>query len=264
MATGVLPVFLGKATKLIFLFNQLDKEYRATLHLGISTDTLDAEGTIIDKKKTDHLSEEQVIEAAMRYRGTYVQRVPEYSAVKIQGVPSYKLARQGKEVPRKQREVTISELTLEAIELPRVEIRMRCTSGTYVRALARDIGESLGVGAHLVQLERLACGDEFQLADSWTVETLQELYERQEALPSMDLLQVLKNLITLPLESRFIQRLQHGQPIPVTAACLDMALAGQAVGRWAKAVGQDDEVIAVGQLQRSDDEIRFFPTKLLI
>lgn len=173
LATGVLPVFVGKATKLIPIFEGLEKTYRATLMLGRTTDTLDAEGKVTAEADITGIETMAVREAVMSFEGPMEQLVPDFSAVKIQGRPAYKLARKGEKVAPRIRTVRMTGLEVEDVTLPHVTFRVTCSAGAYVRALVRDIGASLGVGAHLTALRRLDCGGLFTLENSSTLEQVE-------------------------------------------------------------------------------------------
>lgn len=157
-ATGVLPILIGKATRIAEYLLDWDKEYRAVLRLGETTDTLDATGTVLKRRALDGLSDHAIHEAVSAFRGRIHQMPPMYSAVKIQGVPLYKTARAGRVVERAAREVTVHRLEVEGIHGRDIELRVRCSKGTYIRSLCADIGEALQVGGHLLTLERTKVG----------------------------------------------------------------------------------------------------------
>ncbi|MFD1177239.1 tRNA pseudouridine(55) synthase TruB [Paenibacillus puldeungensis] len=156
--TGVLPLCLGRATRMVEYLQDLPKEYQATLVLGIATDTEDLSGTIIEEMENVVVSEEAVREILERFVGTISQIPPMYSALKQDGKRLYELAREGKTVERKPREVTIYELELTGFHPedphPRVSFRALCSKGTYIRTLCVDIGRALGVPAAMTQLKR--------------------------------------------------------------------------------------------------------------
>ncbi len=158
LATGLLILVLGKATRLAQYLIGDDKEYRGHLVLGISTDSQDAQGEIVDRRPIDSVTEERVAEVFARFQGDILQTPPMVSAIKKGGKPLYKLARKGKSVEREPRLVHIYELLLEGFDPPRVAFSVRCSKGTYVRTLCADIGESLGCGAHLGGLRRIRSG----------------------------------------------------------------------------------------------------------
>ena len=187
-ATGVLPVCLGKATKLCDMLTDKDKVYEAVLLLGISTDTQDISGTVLKEQETADLDESQVEEAILSFRGSYDQIPPMYSALKVNGKKLYELAREGKTVERKPRRVTISEIEILSMELPRARIRVECSKGTYIRTLCQDIGEKLGVGGCMEELIRTRV-ERFRLEDARTLQEIQELSDQgrlQEILIPVD------------------------------------------------------------------------------
>lgn len=158
MATGLLPLCFGEATKFSSYLLDADKSYIATARLGQVSDTGDAEGNIIQERPVPELNEVQIKEAMARFLGDIEQVPPMYSALKQNGQPLYKLAREGKTVERKARSVTIFDLELIEWNAPDLTFSVRCSKGTYVRTLAEDIGETLGCGAHLVMLHRTHTG----------------------------------------------------------------------------------------------------------
>ena len=157
-ATGVLPILVGRGTRIAEYLLEWDKEYRAVLRLGQTTDTQDATGTVLATHSTDGLTDDGIRAAIAPFRGRIVQTPPMYSAVKVAGVPLYKSARAGKTVEREPRTVEIYELDVLDIAGPDVTLRVRCSKGTYVRTLCADIGGALGVGGHLLSLQRTRVG----------------------------------------------------------------------------------------------------------
>ena len=172
-ATGVLIGLLGKATKISRFMIGLDKEYLFTVELGIETDTLDKWGKVLRVAPTDGIDVERIFDAAARFRGRYQQIAPSLSAIKHQGVPLYKLARRGLATPLKTRVVVIRDFEVTEIAQPFVTIRTSCSSGTYVRSLARDMGRFLGCGATVSSLRRLRIGG-FTLDDATPLRELVE------------------------------------------------------------------------------------------
>lgn len=155
-ATGLMVVLLNEGTKLSQYLMDGDKTYRATICLGIETNSYDADGEIVAQKPTEHLSVEQVRQALQLFRGTIMQTPPAIAAVKIDGKPAYKYARAGQHVQLKPRPVTIYSLQVLRVELPEIELEIHCSKGTYIRAIAHDLGQTLGVGGHLRQIRRTA------------------------------------------------------------------------------------------------------------
>lgn len=172
LATGVLPVCLGSATKLCDMLADRDKEYAAELLLGVETDTQDVTGQILARAQVN-VTESQVREAAASFAGEYWQVPPMYSALKVDGKRLYELARAGKEVERKARQVQIYELEILECDLPLVRMRVVCSKGTYIRTLCADIGERLGCGGTMQSLRRTRVGG-FSLEDACTLKQLQQ------------------------------------------------------------------------------------------
>ena len=175
-AEGVLPVCLGKATKVCELLTDKDKTYRAVLFLGQTTDTQDASGTVLETSDVSNLNESQVTEAVQSFVGEYAQIPPMYSALKVGGKKLYELAREGKTVERKARNVMIHSIKILRVDLPRVEMEVFCSKGTYIRTLCHDIGEKLGVGGCMESLLRVQVG-RFVLADSLRLSEIQKAKE---------------------------------------------------------------------------------------
>ncbi|MCP5165448.1 MAG: tRNA pseudouridine(55) synthase TruB [Pseudomonadales bacterium] len=177
LATGVLPLCFGEATKFSQFLLDADKAYQSTFVLGVATDTGDAEGQVLQTCDTAAMTESQVAAALQAFRGEIEQTPPMYSAIKHQGQPLYKLARQGVEVERKARTVVIQQLELLAFRggsRAEVDIYLECSKGTYVRSIAEDLGRALGCGAHVASLRRSKAGP-FSLADSVSLTTLEAL-----------------------------------------------------------------------------------------
>ncbi|MDE2215396.1 MAG: tRNA pseudouridine(55) synthase TruB [Candidatus Omnitrophica bacterium] len=173
MATGVLVILLGASTKLFDEFSAFDKSYRATLKLGLKTTTADITGQPLLERPYDGITEETVRRTFLQFTGDIEQKPPMVSAVKHQGQRLYRIARQGKTVAREARRVRIDELKILKCRLPDVEFFMSCSKGTYVRQLAEDVGEVLGCGACISQIERTKVGP-FDIKDSVTLENLNE------------------------------------------------------------------------------------------
>ena len=175
-AEGVLPVCAGKGTRLCDMLTDHDKTYRATLLLGVVTDTEDTTGTVLEEKPTGHLTEEEVREAIMSFVGDYDQIPPMYSALKVDGKKLYELAREGKVIERKARPVKIHEIVIESMNLPEVVMSVSCSKGTYIRTLCNDIGAKLSVGGCMKELLRTKVG-RFVLEETLTLSDLQKLKE---------------------------------------------------------------------------------------
>ncbi len=172
-ATGVLPVCLGKATKVCDLLTDKDKTYRCVMRLGITTDTQDMTGSIL-KERPVNVSEAVLRETILSFQGAYDQIPPMYSALKVNGKKLYELARAGREVERQPRRVYIEEIRILEAVYPEITMEVTCSKGTYIRTLCHDIGERLGCGACMKQLTRTRVAD-FQIADSLTLELISEI-----------------------------------------------------------------------------------------
>ncbi|MDF1816887.1 MAG: tRNA pseudouridine(55) synthase TruB [Verrucomicrobiales bacterium] len=189
MATGLLILVVGKATKLSELLMSEDKEYTGTLTLGQTTNTQDAEGVVEEEKEVPDFSNEEIEAVFNKFQGDFYQTPPMVSAIKKDGVPLYKLARQGKEVKRDPRFVHVYTHRIDGIELPKVDFTVKCTKGFYVRTYAHDIGQELGCGAHLSRLRRTRSG-RFDLEKAVTFEELKhgdrsEIVKKMLSLPDV-------------------------------------------------------------------------------
>ena len=174
MATGVLPVFVGRATRGVEFFEHAEKVYETLLRPGITTDTEDITGTVLTRQEVS-LTQQQVEDVLPKFRGEILQIPPMYSAIKVNGRKLYELARKGREVPREPRPVTIHELTFLGFENGAVRLRVHCSKGTYIRTLCKDIGASLGCGGCMEALRRVSAG-EYTAEDAVP---LQELLDAQ-------------------------------------------------------------------------------------
>ncbi|MCI8464832.1 MAG: tRNA pseudouridine(55) synthase TruB [Lachnospiraceae bacterium] len=215
-AEGVLPVCLGKATKVCGLLTDKEKEYRAVLLLGTETDTQDIFGTVL-KRSVLEVDEEAVREAIMSFVGEYDQIPPMYSALKVEGKKLYELARQGKEVERQPRRVTIYKIIIEEVKLPRVAMTIGCSKGTYIRTLCHDIGRRLDVGGCMESLVRTRVAD-FYLEHAKTLEEIEAMRNTgtlERAVTAVDTL-FLSYPAFLAAENEK-KRLYNGNPVRVEA-----------------------------------------------
>ena len=171
MATGVLPICIGNATRLSAFVLGGDKTYVMSARLGAETDTYDAEGDIVESRNFGNVTLENLRSVVAEFVGEIDQVPPMYSAIKKDGTPLYKLARQGKSIPREPRRVQVASLQLTSCEIPVFETRIECGSGFYARSLAHDIGKRLGCGAHMTSLRRERAG-EFHITDSLSLADL--------------------------------------------------------------------------------------------
>lgn len=213
-AEGVLPVCLGKGTKLCDLLTDKTKEYRAVLLLGRETDTQDLTGRVLAEQEVERSEEmgQAVTEAVMSFLGPYLQVPPMYSALKVNGKKLYELARAGKEVERQPRPVEILELEIEKLELPRVTMRVMCSKGTYIRTLCHDIGRKAGCGGCMESLVRTRV-DRFGIRESLRlseIESLRDLGELDRYVWPVDAVFAgLPGLVMLPAGDRLVH---NGNP----------------------------------------------------
>lgn len=174
-AVGVLPVCLGKGTKLCDMLTDRSKTYEVEMRLGITTDTEDLTGTILEEKNVS-MTAEQVQEVIGHFIGELDQIPPMYSALKVNGKKLYELAREGIVIERKPRKISIEQIQILDIQMPIVKMEVLCSKGTYIRSLCRDIGEELGCGACMASLKRTRVG-QFQLEDSFTLKEIEQLVQ---------------------------------------------------------------------------------------
>lgn len=252
LADGMLPICLGDATKLSAFLLDADKYYRFRVRLGETTATGDTEGEILQRRPVDGISAEQIREVLPQFFGEIEQLPPMYSALKHQGKRLYELARQGVEVEREPRKVTIHALELGEIDLPEFELSVHCSKGTYVRTLAEDIGEALGCGAHVTALRRTGVGP-YTGYPMHTMEALEAAAEQgSEALDAL-LLPIDTALTDWPavkVSADMAFYLKQGQPLLVPKAPTE---------GWVR-VYQGDDFLAVGQVQ---DDGRIAPKRLM-
>ncbi len=203
MATGVLPVCVGEATKLVQFLQAGEKEYLAEARFGISTDTLDATGQVTNERDASAITEAAVRAAAEKFVGDIDQIPPMHSAIRKDGKRLYELAREGIEIERDARPVRIYGITLESFENQIARLRVHCGKGTYIRSLASDIGETLGVGAHLISLQRTRVG-RFTIADAVSIEKIAEA-------PVIGLDQAVSDLPTISLSAEQARDVRDGK-----------------------------------------------------
>lgn len=213
-ATGVLPVLIGRGTRIAEYLVEWDKEYRAVLRLGETTDTQDATGTVLVSRENEQVTPEAIQEIVDRFRGPIEQVPPMYSAVKVGGVPLYKSARAGKTIARDARTIIIHTLEILAIQGRDVTLRIVCSKGTYVRTLCAEIGEALGIGGHMLALERRRVGP-LTIDHALTVDEVANRHavgRLGEDLLSLD--HVLDQLAIMVVDGQTADRIRHGVPVP--------------------------------------------------
>jgi tRNA pseudouridine55 synthase len=254
IATGLLPICLGEATKVSAYLLDADKGYRVTVKLGQKTTTGDIEGEVLESLPVPELSEAEVEKLLAGFVGEIDQIPPMYSALKRDGQPLYKLARQGIEVERKARRVTIYSIKLLAMRTDELDLEVLCSKGTYIRSLSEDIGEALGCGAHVAVLRRTLTGG-FKLVDAITLEQLEKMRDEGPA-------ETLDSLL-LPLDSA----LEEWPAIRLNSEMARYLCQGQAVlvpkaptSGLVKIYGDENEFLGIGHIL---EDGRVAPKRLL-
>lgn len=264
-ATGVLPVAVGKATKVIQFLKE-GKEYRATMRLGITTDTQDITGKVIAKSEEINVSEDKTREAFKDFLGKIEQVPPMVSALKVKGKRLYKLAREGKEIERPKREVEIYNLNLLKYKPPDITFEVSCSKGTYVRTLCHDMGKALGPGACLKSLVRTKSGI-FTLEESHTLEELRRMPDLEDILINLD--RALAHLPLVKVREKAGESLLHGGSIG-TSEILELTLPIRKEG-LVRVHNSKESLLAVaralfdiGDLRRIEKEIvAFKPVRVI-
>ena len=236
MATGVLPLVIGKMTRLCQFYEHSEKAYEGTIRLGFATDTYDSDGDAAGSPQEVKVTLEEIQSAAAGFLGNLQQVPPPFSAKKIKGVPAYKLARKKQDVELKPVEVEVKELTLLGLEGDTVQFRSRVSSGTYVRSIAHELGQKLGCGAHLAGLRRTAVA-EFLLQDAHTLEQVAEAVS-QGKLDEMFVhpRRVLPAIPCVTADEDTIGRIRHGRSIN---------LAEFSKSKWVKVFAGQSELICL-------------------
>jgi tRNA pseudouridine55 synthase len=243
-ASGVLVVLIGPAVRLSEYVSASDKRYQATVHLGSSTDTYDSEGRVTASTSLTNVSEEKFEEILQQYVGEIEQVPPPYSAVKVQGRKAYEIAREGEEVSLEPRIIQVYSLDLLEWDPPEVVIDVFCSSGTYVRSLANDLGNALGVGAHLVGLRRTKSG-RFTLRDAVPLRRLQESFTAGDwykyLIPAAE---ALADWPMIELDADQVELIRHGHRVP----------SDQGVKGWARGVSQQGDLVALLEADEASGE----------
>jgi len=236
-ASGVLVVLVGPAVRLSEFVSASDKRYQAIIKLGVSTDTYDAEGVVTRQSPVD-ITYEQIEEALKQFEGTVEQVPPAYSAKKINGKKAYELARKGEEVILEPKEIDVYHLELLEWDTPEAIIDVYCSSGTYVRSLANDLGDVLGCGGHLIGLRRTKSG-EFALRDAIPLRKLKESFSDGDwykyLIPAAE---ALSNWPSRELTFEEVDLVRHGHRIPVEEA-------PDEADQWIRAISQQGELVAL-------------------
>lgn len=216
-AEGVLPVCLGKGTRLCDLLTDKDKVYETVLLLGQTTDTQDVSGEVLNTGSTQHLTNSEVCKAVESFVGPYLQIPPMYSALKVNGKKLYELAREGKTVERKARPVEIKWIQILEVDLPRVRMEVECSKGTYIRTLCHDIGEKLGCGGCMESLVRTRV-ERFLIKDSLRLEEIERLKKEEQILEAViPVDQMFTSYKAAVVKDRWMALAKNGNVLPYQA-----------------------------------------------
>lgn len=253
LATGVLLICINRATRLASYFSSLDKEYKAVMKLGETTDTHDTEGNIIAQKDIGNISNTLIINVLKSFEGKISQIPPIFSALKHKGKPLYEYARKGIAISPEPRMVTVYNIELLKIEMPFISFKVRCSKGTYIRTLCNDIGEKLGIGAHLFELERLAIGN-FNIQDSLSIEELKStnIELLHKGIYTIDA--ALSWMPELKIRESIVKSVMHGAPIKISD-CPDL-LDNLKDANILKIKSPDGEFLAIGRFLPNKDIIK--------
>ncbi|MGB7063224.1 MAG: tRNA pseudouridine(55) synthase TruB [Candidatus Zixiibacteriota bacterium] len=250
-ASGVLLACVGKGTKVAQFLTGYDKEYRAVIRLGATTDTYDGEGEIKETKEECQVSPERIIDALDSFRGEIWQLPPLHSAIKYKGKRLYQYAREKKEIERTKRKVEIKEISIMDVNMPYVELKVSCSKGTYLRSLAHDVGQKLGCGAYLFSLRRTKVGS-YGLQDALSPERISEVKKEgkiNEALISIE--EALAHLPSVAVQEDSVARVQHG--IPLVSSSVSKVEGSFEPGQTVSITDEQGRIIAMSKaLSRSE------------
>jgi len=243
-ASGVLVVLIGPAVRLSEFVSASDKRYQATIHMGSSTDTYDSEGAITETATVEDIEEEAFNEILQTFVGEIEQVPPPYSAVKVKGRKAYEMARKGEEVELEPRKINVYSLDVLEWAPPETVIDVYCSSGTYVRSLANDLGQTMGTGAHLIGLRRTKSG-RFTLRDAVPLRRLREAFDAGDwykfLIPAAE---ALGDWIMVELDADEVEKVRHGHRIPAEP---------DQTG-WARGVTQQGDLVALLEVVEDDQE----------
>jgi tRNA pseudouridine55 synthase len=243
-ATGVLPIVINEGTKLVPFLKEGPKEYEGTLQLGEETNTDDRTGQVVLKQPWEGIQPEKVEVLIQTFLGKIRQTPPMFSAIKMKGRPLYRLAREGIEVERKEREIEIYNIQMEKIELPRVHFKVSCSKGTYIRTLGRDIGRKIGCGAHLLRLRRIRSGP-FTLEQAISWESLKELSKPDHLHPWLiSLSEALPSLPEMIGDEQLVKKVRVGKEMMVQDLS-PQTLPAFEKGEWLKMSSPQEGLVAI-------------------
>lgn len=235
IATGVLLVCLNESTKITRFLSELDKEYITCVKLGERTDTYDLTGRVIEKKQLEDVKIEDIEKVLEKFVGEIKQIPPMYSAVKVKGIPLYKLARKGEVIKRQERTVQIYNIEILDFEIPYIYLRIRCSKGTYIRTLCEDIGNALGIGAHVFSLQRTKIG-KFTIEESASIE---EITTKKNAVHSVD--SALSHLQEIVLDKDLLLKFKDGRPVEY--------LEKRFINQYVRIKSPENLLIGIGKVQ---------------
>ncbi len=243
-ASGVLVVLIGPAVRLSEYVSASDKRYQATIRLGSSTNTYDAEGVVTSRAPVDHITEEKFNEILQTFVGEIEQVPPPYSAVKVKGKRAYEIAREGENVELEPRKIQVYSLDILEWAPPEVVIDVYCSSGTYVRSLANDLGKALGTGAYLIGLRRTKSG-RFTLRDAVPLRKLKEAFDAGDwykfLIPAAD---ALGDWPMVELDADQVELVRHGHRVPAEPGAKG----------WARGISQQGDLVALLELDEETNE----------
>ena len=252
LASGLLPICIGRATRLSSYLLNDDKRYVVEIKLGVTTETGDAEGAILAEKPVPTLTADLLDQAIRAFIGEIEQIPPMYSALKHQGKRLYELARQGIEVERKARPITIHQITVLAYSGEMLELDVSCSKGTYIRTLAEDIGNTIGCGAHVSSLRRTQVGD-LDVKQAWTLQQLEAIESQQQRWQSvLDADQMLKEWPSVILTEELEFCISRGQTVWMPK----LPSSG-----WLRIYGKDNQFIGIGEIT---DDGKLAPRRVFI
>ncbi|MFZ2630578.1 MAG: tRNA pseudouridine(55) synthase TruB [Desulfosalsimonadaceae bacterium] len=262
MATGVMVCGVNQATRLFQFFLNRPKKYVAVVTLGVETDTLDATGNIVASRPFDTVSEQSVRDACRQFEGEIDQIPPAYSALKHKGTPLYKYARRGTPVIKPSRKILISGIRILGINLPKVQMEVECSSGTYIRTLCADIGDVLGCGGHLSALKRIECGG-YNIRDALSLEDIAS-HRSLETLAG-NLISMSDALPEMPMaiaDTGLAEKIKHGKllsaiDIPADASMEATPSTGNGGFPPVKIVDRDNRLLAVVRRDENQDRYNY-------
>lgn len=252
-ATGLMICGINSGTRLSRFFLHGSKSYEAVVRLGVETDTLDRTGQVTAENPVGSYTDEEIDRACDAFRGTISQKPPVYSALKHNGVPLYKLARQGRPVKKPPREVTIHRLEIIETDLPYLRLRVSCSAGTYIRTLASDIGGKLGCGAHLTALRRTECCG-FSVESSFTLEEIEKLAlsgDLSDKIISMS--GALSDMDAVAVDVAIADKIRYGQPLYAD----DIGEPGRIPETELKVIDHNDRLLAIVRFDKSRERFEY-------